>query len=485
MFDAQSPGEHVSVVLVDDEEDILFSSSYLLESHGIAPSVTFSDPRQVIPWLEQHQVGMILLDLIMPHLPGSELLKQIVALRPEIPVVVVTASQDVEWAVSCMKQGAFDYLIKPVEESRFIATVRRALELSALRQHVGTLRQVIFSGQLRNPDCFSAILTKNRMMLTIFQYLEAVAHSTEPILITGETGVGKELIATSAHKASGRSGKMVSINVAGLDDVMFSDTLFGHVRGAYTGASTERLGLIAQARDGTLFLDEIGDLPPSTQVKLLRLIQDGQYYPLGSDVPRTSQARIIAATNKDLRQEMQKGTFRPDLFFRLSSHMVDILPLRERLEDLPLLIDHFMRKSSESLNRPPLKVAPEIYSLLSAYAFPGNVRELRALVYDAVANHSGGPVLPLDRFRAAVRAHGRSNLSHPGPLHETVRGMAGVENPLLVAPGRLPTLREATQWLVSEAMRQADGNQGNAAALLGISRQSLNRRLLTAHLDPA
>ncbi|MBF0161752.1 MAG: sigma-54-dependent Fis family transcriptional regulator [Magnetococcales bacterium] len=484
MLETGFPQEHIPVVLVDDEEEILFSNSYLLESYGVGPTVSFADPRQLLPWLEHRSVGVILLDLIMPHLPGPALLAQLTALRPEIPIVVVTASQDVEQAVACMKEGAFDYLVKPVEESRFVSSVQRALELHALRDQVGSLRTAFFAGQLKHPDCFAAILTKNRRMLTIFQYLEAVSASIEPVLITGETGVGKELVAHAAHQASGRPGKMVSVNVAGLDDVMFSDTLFGHVRGAFTGAANERPGLIAQAREGTLFLDEIGDLPPATQVKLLRLIQDRHYYPLGSDTAKLSHARIIAATNRELRREMSKGSFRPDLFYRLSSHCVEIPPLRERLEDLPMLLSHFVREAAHSMHKGEPKLPPEIFSLLSAYPFPGNVRELRALVYDAVASHSTGAVLALDRFRTAVRALA---LAQRDTLPRTATPQPESEAPLspalLLAPGRLPTLKEASQWLVQEAMRQTDGNQGNAAALLGITRQSLNRRLLNTQRD--
>ena len=483
MLETGTTPEHIPVVLVDDDEDILFSNSYLLESHGIGPTVSFSDPRQLLPWLEHRSAGVILLDLIMPHIPGPALLAQLTALRPEIPVIVVTASQDVEHAVSCMKEDAFDYLVKPVEESRFVSAVQRALELHALRDQVGSLRSVLFASQLKHPNCFAAILTKNRRMLTIFQYLEAVSVSTEPILITGESGVGKELVAYAAHQASGRPGKMVSVNVAGLDDVMFSDTLFGHVRGALTGAANERLGLIAQAREGTLFLDEIGDLSPATQVKLLRLIQDRHYYPLGSDTAKLSQARIIAATNRELRQEMSKGSFRLDLFYRLSSHCVEIPPLRERMEDLPMLMGHFVREAANSMHKAELKLPPEIFSLLSAYQFPGNVRELRSLIYDAVASHSAGAVLSLERFRTAVRALA---IAQRGTIPGTTIP-PGPEAPfpsaLLLAPGRLPTLKEASQWLVQEAMRQTNGNQGNAAALLGVTRQSLNRRLLSTQRD--
>lgn len=475
--------EHVPVVLVDDEEEILFSNSYLLESYGIGPTVSFSDPRQLLPWLENRSAGVILLDLIMPHLPGPALLAQLAALRPEIPVIVVTASQDVEHAISSMKAGAFDYLIKPVEESRFVSSVQRALELHTLRDQVDSLRNVFFASKLKQPDCFSAILTKSRCMLTIFQYLEAVSRSTEPILITGETGVGKELIAQAAHLASGRPGKMVTVNVAGLDDVMFSDTLFGHVRGAYTGAANERMGLIAQAREGTLFLDEIGDLSPSTQVKLLRLIQDRHYYPLGSDTAKISQARIIAATNRELRREMNKGNFRLDLFYRLSSHCVEIPPLRERMEDLPMLMNHFVQEAADSMHKARPKLPPEIFSLLSAYQFPGNVRELRALIYDAVASHNAGAVLALDRFRAAVRALAIAERGTTSKTTIPPEPEAPPASALLIAPGRLPTLKEAGRWLVQEAMRQTDGNQGNAAALLGITRQSLNRRLLSTQRD--
>lgn len=219
------------VVLVDDEEEILFGASYLLNSHGIQSVTALSDERRLLPFLQSEEAGVIVLDLFMPHIPGTEILLQIVQNYPHVPVVVMTASQEVETAVSCMKEGAFDYLVKPVEESRFVSSIRRALEVRELRREIGSLRHSLMSDRMKCPECFSHIITCQRDMLVHFKYIEAIAGSREPVMITGETGTGKELIARALHQASGRSGKMVSLNVAGLDDTMFSDTLFGHVKG--------------------------------------------------------------------------------------------------------------------------------------------------------------------------------------------------------------------------------------------------------------
>jgi two-component system response regulator HydG len=315
---------------------------------------------------------------------------------------------------------------------------------------------------------FAHIITANRRMHSVFQYVEAVAESSEPVLITGETGTGKELIAQTIHRQSGREGKMVSLNVAGLDDALFSDTLFGHVKGGYTGADTERAGLLAKAAGGTLFLDEIGDLRSASQVKLLRLLQDYSYYPIGSDLTRTSDARIIAATNRSLQERMARGKFRQDLFFRLSSHPVELPPLRERMDDLPLLLQHFIEEAAETLGKPAPGASDELFTLLSVYDFPGNVRELRSLVFNAVAQHRSGPVLSMETFRLALR----KGAPAPGPTGAP----KGSPNMPLAITGRFPTLQEADVFLINEAMRRAKNNQGVAAALLGITRQSLNRR---------
>jgi DNA-binding NtrC family response regulator len=238
----------------------------------------------------------------MPYVAGIEILSRIRLDFPEIPVVIMTSANYIETAVDCMKIGAFDYLVKPVEMNRFLSCLKRALEFRSLRDEISSVRNLIFSDELKHVDAFSLVVTRNKKMLKIFQYVEAIAPSNQPVLITGETGVGKELIAEVIHKLSQRKGRFIAVNIAGLDDTMFSDTLFGHKKGAFTGAMGNREGLIAQASGGTLFLGEIGDLSGSSQVKLLRLLQEHIYYSLGSDVPKHTDARIIVATNKDIRK---------------------------------------------------------------------------------------------------------------------------------------------------------------------------------------
>jgi DNA-binding NtrC family response regulator len=431
--------------------------------------IPLSDGRELPPLLARQRVGMILLDLFMPGIGGLELLPRVVEDHPEVPVVVMTAAQDVDTAVICMREGAFDYLVKPVEESRLVSAVKRALEFRSLREQLGTLRSSLFTRRLQHPEAFAEIVTANRGMEAVFQYIEAIAESREPVLITGETGTGKELIARAIHRLSGLPGELVCINVAGLDDNLFADTLFGHVRGAFTGAERERDGAIARAAGGTLFLDEIGDLSKASQVKLLRLLQEQKYYPLGSDLQRLSEARIVAATNQALHRRMARGKFRQDLYFRLSSHPIDVPPLRRRRDDIPLLLQHFIDEAAESLGRPAPSPPEELVTLLGVHEFPGNVRELRAMVYNAMALHRGGPLLSLDSFRALI-GQGR------GEGDESLGGDADDEPPLTVS-GRFPTLKQANDFLIDEAMRRAKNNQGIAAMLLGITRQSLNRRL--------
>lgn len=466
------PSQQVlSVVLVDDEEEILFSSSVLLETHRVSPVVTIGDGRELLPHLAQHGAGVVVLDLFMPHLSGVELLPEIIQRYPEIPVVVMTASQEVETAVSCMKGGAFDYLVKPVEENRYVSCVSRALEMRLLRREVGALKKSLLNERLEHDDAFSSIVTNSPKMLSIFRYVEAIADSREPVLITGETGVGKGLIAEAIHRISRRKGDLVSVNVAGLDDAMFSDTLFGHRKGAYTGAVTDRKGMIGKAAGGSLFLDEIGDLKKSSQVKLLRLLQEQTYYPLGSDVAKISDARIIAATNQDLRGRIAEGRFRQDLYYRLSSHHVHVPPLRERSEDIPLLVGHFLAEAAQSMGKSVPEPTAEFLKLLSVYHFPGNVRELRAMIYDAVARHTVGGFLSMESCREAIQQN--RSLGSGGPQAGSTPGIHTAVRTL----GRFPTLKEFEKLLIEEALRQAGGNQGIAAMLLGISRPALNRRL--------
>jgi two-component system, NtrC family, nitrogen regulation response regulator GlnG len=457
------------ILLVDDEPELLRSASVLLRTSGLPHVLTLDDGRTVAPLLAQQDVGVLVLDLSMPHVSGKSVLAQVCASHPDVPVILMTATDDVDTAVQCMQTGAIDYLVKPVEEGRLASSVKRALELRVLRAEALSPKERGARDFTPCSEVFAEIITQDHAMLALFRYAEAVARYTHPVLITGETGTGKELVARALHRLSGRCGEFVAVNVAGLDDTMFSDTLFGHAKGAYTGADRARDGLIASAADGTLFLDEIGDLTIASQVKLLRLLQDGTFYPLGADRPRQSHARVVVATNCDVVRAVGAAKFREDLYYRLRTHHLALPPLRKRIGDLPLLVNHFVDKAARAFGKPAPIVPLALYQLLKSYNFPGNARELEAMVVDALARHCG-VTLSLQSFKDVIAATRPSeNGSHAtSTLKSLVDGF----------PDQLPNFREAEEALLSEALRRADGNQGVAAALLGISRQALNQRLM-------
>ena len=467
MTDISSPNR--PVLLVDDEEQSLTSFEMALRSVSLNHFIKCRDSREVIPLLTDREVEIILLDLRMPYITGDELLPAIISDFPETPVIIITGANDVETAVKCMKLGAFDYMVKPVERSRLIGGVKRAIELRELQRENRLLRAHVLSDKLEHPEVFSEIVTRSARMRSIFQYVEAIAASPRPLLITGETGVGKELVARAVHRLSRRKGAFVPVNVAGLDDNVFADTLFGHKKGAFTGAEQARGGLLEQAAGGSLFLDEIGDLSHASQVKLLRLLQDGEYFPLGSDMAKRSDARVLVATNQDLNTLQTNGRFRKDLYYRLCDHHVHIPPLRERMEDLPLLLNHFLEKASTTLNKSRPTPPEEILTLLSAYHFPGNVREMESMVFDSVSSHRSGK-LSMDVFKSHIFQ------KPPAPDKEQPQQVQG-EGVSVAFSERLPTLKELEQNLVDEAMRRAGGNQSIAALSLGITRQALNKRL--------
>ena len=456
-----------SILLVDDEPDWLYSMSITLERAGINNILTCSDSRQALEMLSGNSVGVVLLDLTMPHLSGEELLERIAEEHPEVTVIIVSGLNQLETAVNCMRSGAFDYYVKTSEEGRIVKGVQRAVREKELQLENGELRRRFLYDRLEHPEAFAAIVTADKGMRSIFQYVEAVAVSSQPILVTGESGVGKELVVAALHRLSGRKGELVAVNVAGLDDTMVSDTLFGHVKGAYTGAAEARNGMIEQAGEGTLFLDEIGDLSLGSQVKLLRLLQEGEYYPIGSDRPRRIRARVVVATHQDLAARQAAGEFRKDLYYRLRAHHLHIPPLRKRKEDIPLLLDYFLELACREFGRKKPTLPRELTVLLSTYDFPGNVRELKAMVYDAVSLHQGG-VLSMEAF---IRAIGERpvELLPEQPAEPAANPFHAVE--------RLPGFTEAIDLLVAEAVRRAEGNQSIAARLLGVSQPTLSKRL--------
>ena len=457
------------ILLVDDEVEILFSTSFLFQSEGFSNITTEKDSRLVMEVLNRQDISLIILDLNMPYLPGFELLKIIRAEFPHIPVIVMTAANEVEMAVQCMQAGAFDYFVKPAEKERLLASARRAAEMNCLRREVLLLKNQLLADAAAADAPFAPIITRSAKMKSIFRYLTAVAGTGQPVLVAGETGVGKELVARSIHEAGGRTGPFVAVNVAGLDDHMFSDTLFGHVKGAFTGADAARDGLAAKAAGGTLFLDEIGDLLPQSQIKLLRLLQEHEYFPLGSDLTKRCEARVVVATNRNLLEMMRENSFRKDLYYRLSAHQVTLPPLRERKEDIPLLLDHFLDEAAAALSKKRPTVPDELYAYLEVYDFPGNIRELKALLFDAVARHERG-VLSLTLFRERI------GITQAAVRHDPLTYLDG-SGSLSAESRKMPTLKEAEETLIAHALRFAKGNQGIAAKYLGITRQALNKRL--------
>ncbi len=457
------------ILLVDDEPMLLKASQLLLASRGFPTVVTISDSSEVMAYLAGHKASVVVLDLFMPKLSGMDLLPQLVSEYPEMPVIVMTASDETDTAVECMKKGAFYFLVKPVVPERFVATIRRALEQRMMTVELSNLRDQFFADKIMNPEAFTSIVTVSTKMHTLFKYMGVVAPSRQPVLICGETGVGKELFAKALHTLSGSKGNFVAVNVAGLDDTVFADTLFGHRKGAFTGADLAREGLIVRAASGTLFLDEIGDLNDQSQIKLLRLLQEREFYAVGSDNPTSTNARVLLATNHDLQKLVAEGRFRKDLYFRLYAHRLLIPPLRERTEDLPLLLDHFLADAADEFGKKKPTPPPELVTLLENYSFPGNVRELEALVYDAVARHDAG-ILSMESFSSAIGASRTPHFRH------SEQSQAGT-NRMETIFGHFPTIAEVEEYMISEALQQAKGNQGIAANLLGISRQTLNKRL--------
>jgi DNA-binding NtrC family response regulator len=468
----ESTYPHFPVMMVDDEAQAITSFEMTLRSANMNNFIRCHDSRDVMPLLSSQEIEVMLLDLRMPHISGEELLPIITSDYPEIPVVVVTGSNDVDTAVKCMQYGAFDYILKPVEKSRLIGGVKRAVELRELQRENQLLKAHVLSDKLEKPEAFSEIITVSTSMRSIFQYMEAIANSPRPVSITGETGVGKELIAKAVHTLSNREGGFVPVNVAGLDDHVFADTLFGHKKGAFTDAREARSGLIERAAGGTLFLDEIGDLSTTSQVKLLRLLQEGEFFPLGSDVAKRSDARIVVATNQDLEALQSSGQFRKDLYYRLCDHQIRIPPLRRRREDLAVLVEHFLEKASKTLDKKKPTPPVELTTLLSTYHFPGNIRELESMIFDAVSSHTSAK-LSMDLFK--------THISKKHPISPADAADSPIEKGTLISfSHQLPTLKQIEQLLVDEAMKRSNDNQSIAALSLGISRQALNKRLKKA-----
>ena len=448
------------VVIVDDEKLILQSMSAVLRTAGFGNIRTFNDSRDVMPFISSETPSLVLLDLTMPHLSGEQLLPKIKEQCPDLPVIIITGVNELSTAVNCMKNGASDYLVKAIENSKLISAVRSAMELTELREENNLLKKQLLSDSRTVDPAFGKIITEAPSMLAIFEYLSIVSPGSQSILIRGETGTGKDLLAEAVHEASEAEGEFVGLNAAGLDETMFADTLFGHRKGAFSGADSSRPGLIEKAAGGTLFLDEIGDLSQTNQIKLLRLLEKKEYYRLGSDLLHRASCRIITATNADLEDLMGRGLFRKDLYYRLSAHEVKLPPLSERRADIPLLIHHFVPIIAGELNIPCPQIKDDFIRSLCKTELNGNVRELITLLTRAVSLSKG----------KTLSAGNDTGFS--GVLPD---GVAQADS--LIFPEQLPDLKSWANILVDEALRRTGGNISAAAAELGISQPALSKRL--------
>lgn len=454
------------VLIIDDEMPSLLTLEAVLNELGISHIILCDDSREAEKLLAEQTVSVILLDLKMPYISGENLIPVIKQKAPDAPIIIVTASTDVQSAVRCMKQGVYDYLLKNDTDERLRPVIRKALEIYELKQLNRHMEEKLRSPRIEHEDLFSSIITRSIKMLEVFEYIEAICHSPATVLITGETGTGKELVAKSIHTASGRKGEFVAINVAALDEAQFADTLFGHTPGAFTDAKGSRKGLVELAQGGTLFFDEVADISLETQQKLLRLLEEREFRPLGVDRSRISTARIVAATNKNLLQLVKSGAFRHDLFYRLHTHTIRLPPLRERQGDIPLLITHFITEAAKENDLKAPMVSADALELLTNYPYPGNIRELRALLYDCVLACKGKEITAAYLNKKYIPEQGadRSQASKENLAQE------------VIFPEVLPSLRQLKQLLFKEAIRRVNGNKTMAAKLLGISRQAIMKR---------
>lgn len=448
-----------TILLVDDEPAVLRSQKSLLELHGHRSIVGVTSAEPARAQFEAHEIAMAIVDLTLTRESGMELIKWIKEHYPDTVVLVVTGASDLAIAVECMRNGAYDFLVKGNDSGRLPSAVRNALAYRRTNLENDRLRTALVSNTLRNPAAFEGFVTASPAIRHLFVYLEAVATTPDPILITGETGVGKEVVARAVHTASGRSGPFVAVNLGGLDDQTVSDTLFGHTRGAFTGAQGSRDGVVRTAADGTLFLDEFAEISPETQVKLLRLIDSGELRPLGSDRVFRSQARLVFATNRDLHRRIEDNSFRRDLYFRISGHGIEIPPLRDRPEDIEPILLHLMAAESQRLRRDPLPITAGVLRQIKAMPLLGNARELQQLVVTALVRGEWQVHAPAERPQQSLTNTWPEDSDTP------------------IAFGRsLPTPAAAIEALLREADRRYPNNRGRAAAAVGLTPQAFANR---------
>jgi DNA-binding NtrC family response regulator len=470
---ADERGSPAHVLIVDDESALRRNLARILGARGMRVS-TAEDGEEGLALVETLCPDVALVDVMMPRLNGLEMLTRAKKKGLSSEFIMMTAHAGLEEAVAAVKLGAFHFLTKPFESNDAVAiTVAQAAEHKRLVDRTRRLEQ-----QLEAQQRFGELLGDSPKMLDVYRLIEGVATATSTVLILGESGTGKELVARAIHQRGARASKpFVPVNCAAIPKELVESELFGHVRGAFTGAQSARSGLFETAHTGTIFLDEVGDLPLSAQVKLLRTLQEGEVKRVGSDETKIVDVRVLAATNVDLKSKIDVGTFRMDLFYRLNVINIALPPLRERGDDVMLLAHHFFQKYARRLNREPKRLAPDAALAFTAYAWPGNVRELEHAVERAVVL-SQGPLITSRDLPAELRQNADGvppTSSSRAPLSPGRFALAAQLADLPFAEAKRAAMLQFEEAYVAELMRRASGNLSEAARQAGVDRSNFKR----------
>ena len=445
--------EMASLLIADDEKNIRSGLELAFEDEGYTV-VTAADGKEAWEKLQKNAIDLVITDLRMPEMDGYELLKRISAAYPTLPVIVLTGHGTIETAVETMRDGAVDFFTKPVDIDKLSLVVKKTISASSLAEQNRKLSEEI--EKLRKQQGYGKIIGKSGKIAALMQTVSQVAPTRATVLITGESGTGKELVADAIQSLSTRSDKpFIKVHCASLSQSLLEDELFGHEKGAFTGAVAQKKGRFELADTGTLFLDEIGEIDAATQVKLLRVLQERQFERVGGEKTLTVDVRVICATNRDLKKEVELGNFREDLYYRLNVVHVEVPPLRERKEDIELLSASFLSTFNREDGRKIEGFTPAARKAMFSYSWPGNVRELRNTVEAAVVL-SRSNVIDIDDLPPQLReTSGESTISFSLPV----------------------TMEEAEKGLILETISFCKGNKTKAADLLGIGRKTLHRKL--------
>lgn len=448
------------VLIVDDEENMLKLLKKILTKDGFDVR-TAENGTEALRFVREEAFDLIISDLVMPMIDGMNLMKEVKSRHPDIQFILITAHGSIESAVQAMKVGAFDYLTKPFQKDEILLSVRKAIKYCKLHHEVRRLR-----AELKTRDCFKDIVYTSKAMESVFALIDKIADSQATVLIRGESGTGKELIARAIHDRNHkRKGPFVAVDCSVLPDHLLQSELFGHVKGAFTGAVKDNKGLFLAASGGTLFLDEIGNISPSMQINLLRVLQEREIKPVGSAASSKVDVRVLAATNADLEKSISEGAFRKDLYYRLSVVTVHVPALRERKDDIVPLAYHFMRKYAAVYQKTVTDITPSAIIHLLDNPWIGNVRELENVLERSVLLSSGPFIDESTLEFSPVLYENKPEHTHACPdaipLKEALRRQT----------------RDSEIIAVAEALQKSDGNKTKAAAILGISRSSLYNKM--------